>query len=76
MGDLLMARVTNEVLYAEIINIKKDTTDIKTENKEQWKSINKNSQDIASQKSVIRIIEVFILGIVSSIIAYVWKGHA
>ena len=71
-----MARVTNETLYAQIMNIKEDTTDIKKENKEQWKSINNNCQDIASQKSVIKIIELFILGIVGSIIGYFWKGHA
>ena len=72
----MMARVTNETLYAEIKNIKEDTTDIKKENTEQWKYINKNCQDIASQKSVIRIIEGFIVAIVGSIIAYFWKGHA
>jgi len=58
-----MARITNEVLYTEIKNIKEDTTDIKKENTEQWKSINKNSQSIASHKSVIKIIETFLVGI-------------
>jgi len=71
-----MARVTNEVLYAEIINIKKDTTDIKKENKDQWKNINKNSQDIASHKSVIKIIEGFIVGILIAIGSFFWKGNS
>lgn len=69
-------RITNEVLLTEIKNIKVDTTAIKKENTEQWKSINKNCQDIASQKSVIKIIEGFIVAIVGSIIAYVWKGNS
>lgn len=71
-----MQKITNAVLYAEIKNIKQDTTDIKKENTEQWKSINKNSQQIASQKSIIKIMEAFIVGIVGSIIAYVWRGHS
>ena len=71
-----MPRITNETLHTEMLNIKEDTTDIKKENKEQWKVINKACQDIASQKSVIRIIEGFIVAIVGSIIAYVWKGNS
>jgi len=71
-----MSRITNEVLYTEIKNIKQDTTDIKLENREQWKSINKNSQDIASQKSILKIVEGFIVAIIGSIIAYVWKGQS
>lgn len=69
-------RITNEVLYTEIKNIKQDTTDIKKENTEQWKSINKNSQDIASHKSIIKVMEGFIVAIGGSIIAYFWKGHS
>ena len=68
-------RITNEVLYTEIKNIKKDTDEIKNENKEQWKVINKQGQDIASHKSIIRIIEGFIVAIVGSIIAYVKSNH-
>ena len=69
-------RITNETLLEKIGNIKDDTEDIKRENKEQWKVINKQGQDIASQKSVIRIIEGFIVSIVGSIIAYFWKGQS
>lgn len=71
-----MARITNEVLYTEIKNIKEDTTAIKKDSKEMWKYINKNSRCIASQKSVIKIMEAFIVGIIGSIIAYLWRGHS
>ncbi len=56
MGDFLMARITNEVLYTEIKNIKQDTTDIKKENKEQWKAINQDGKDIAKIKGVGTVI--------------------
>ena len=72
----IVARITNEVLYTEIKNIKEDTTLIKKDSKEMWKHINKNSQCIASQKSAIKIVEVFVVGIIGSIVAYVWKGHS
>ena len=69
-------RITNETLLEKIGNIKEDTEEIKKENKEQWKVINKQGQDIASHKSIIRIIEGFIVAIVGSIIAYFWKGQS
>ncbi len=69
-------RITNETLLEKIGNIKEDTEEIKKENKEQWKIINKQGQDIASHKSIIRIIEGFIVAIVGSIIAYFWKGQS
>ena len=47
-----MTRITNEVLYTEIKNIKEDTGEIKKENKEQWKTINTNSKDIAKVKGI------------------------
>ena len=68
-------RITNETLLEKIGNIKEDTEEIKKENKEQWKVINKQGQDIASHKSIIRIIEGFIVAIVGSIIAYVKSNH-
>lgn len=61
-------RITNEVLYTEIKNIKQDTTDIKKENTEQWKNINKNAQNIASQKSIVKIIGGFVMAIIISIV--------
>lgn len=68
-------RITNETLLEKIGNIKEDTEEIKKENKEQWKVINKQGQDIASHKSIIKIIEGFIVAIVGSIIAYVKSNH-
>ena len=63
-----MARITNEILLEKIGNIKEDTTAIKEENKEQWKIINKQGQSIASQKSVIKIIEGFMTAIVVAVV--------
>lgn len=71
-----MTRITNAVLLERINNIKEDTEEIKEENTEQWKVINKQGQDIASQKSIIKIIEGFIVAIIGSIIAYFWKGQS
>jgi len=56
------------------MNIKGDTTDIKKESKEQWKAINKNSQEIASHKSIIRVIEIFLTGIILSIVGFFWSN--
>ena len=67
-------RITHETLYTEIMNIKGDTGEIKKENKEQWKEINKNSQEIASQKSIIRVIEVFLTGTILSIVGFFWSN--
>jgi len=58
-----MARVSNETMYAEILNIKKDTTEIKGDYKELVKQVNTNREHIASHKSVIKIIETFLVGI-------------
>ena len=69
-------RITNEVLYTEIINIKK-SLEIKEENdREQWGQISKNRENIASQKSVIKVIEVFLTGTILSIIGFFWKGQS
>ena len=58
-----MTRVSNETLLAEIVNVKKDTGEIKDDCKKQWEQININRENIASQKSVIRIIETFLVGV-------------
>jgi len=63
-----MARITNEVLFEKIKSIKEDTEEIKKNDIAQWKSINKNSQDIASQKSVIKIIEGFVTAVVIAVV--------
>jgi len=56
-----------------IINIDKNVDGIRMESKEQWKAINKNSQEIASHKSIIKIIEVFLTGIILSIVGFFWS---
>ena len=43
-------RVTTAALYEIVKSIKEDTTEIKLNDKEQWKSINKNSESIAGIK--------------------------
>ena len=63
MGDFLMPRITNEVMYTEIKNIKQDTTDIKKDHKVLCEQVNINRESIASHKSVINIIETFLVGI-------------
>jgi len=69
-----MTRVSNETLLAEIVNVKKDTGEIKDDCKKQWEQININRENIASQKSTMKIIEVFITGIVVSIIGFFWSN--
>jgi len=51
-----------------IINIDKNVDGIRMESKEQWKAINKNSQEIASHKSIIKIIEGFMTAIVVAVV--------
>jgi len=58
-----------------IINIDKNVDEIKKDNKEQWKQINKNAQDIASQKSFTKVISGFVVGIVISVIGIVWSKY-
>jgi len=43
-------RITTAALYEIVKSIKEDTTEIKLNDKEQWKAINKNSQSIAGIK--------------------------
>jgi len=62
-------RITNERLWEKIGNIKEDTEEIKKENKEQWKVINKQGQDIASQKSIVKIIGGFVMATIISIVS-------
>lgn len=69
-------RITHEMLLTEIKNTKKVVDNIEKNDKEQWGQINTNRENIASQKSVIKIIELFILTIIGSIIGYFWKGSS
>lgn len=72
----ILMRITHERLLTEIKNTKKVVDRIEGNDKEQWTQINTNRENIASHKSIIRIMEVFIVGIISSIIAYFWKGQS
>ena len=67
-------KITHETLYTEIMNIKKDTTDMKNDYKEVCKQVNTNRENIASQKSVIKIIETFLVGAFLSIIGLFWSS--
>ena len=63
-----MPRITNEVLYAEIKNIKKDTTEMKVDYKVLCEQVNRNRENIASQKSIINIVEGFLVAAFVSIV--------
>ena len=58
-------RVTTAALYEIVKSIKEDTTEIKLNDKEQWKAINKNSQSIAGIKGAAWAISAFVSFIVS-----------
>ena len=63
-----MPRITNEVLYAEIKNIKQDTTEMKKDYKVLCAQVNTNRESIASQKSVINVVEGFLVAAFVSIV--------
>jgi len=67
-------KITHETLYTEIMNIKKDTGEMKDDYKKVCAQVNINRENIASQKSVIKIIEVFITGIILSIAGFFWSN--
>ena len=63
-----MPRITNEVLYTEIKNIKQDTTETKKDVKTLCEQVNVNRENIASQKSIINIVEGFLVAAFVSIV--------
>jgi len=63
-----MPRITNEVLYTEIKNIKQDTTETKKDVKTLCEQVNINRENIASQKSIINIVEGFLVAAFVSIV--------
>ena len=67
-------KITHEVLYNEIKNIKDDTTEIKEDYKKVCEQVNTNRENIASQKSTISIIKVFLTGIIISIFGFLWSN--
>ena len=58
-----MVRVSNETMYEKILDIVKNTDETKKDLKEVCKQVNTNRENIASQKSVIKIIETFLVGV-------------
>ena len=58
-------RITTAALYEIVKSIKEDTTEIKLNDIEQWKAINKNSQSIAGIKGAAWAISAFVSFIVS-----------
>ena len=62
-GAMIMARVSNETMYDKILDIVKNTDETKKDLKEVCKQVNINREGIASQKSVIKIIETFLIGV-------------
>jgi len=60
-------RVTTAALYEIVKSIKEDTTEIKLNDIEQWKQINKNAQSIAGIKGAAGAIS-FVVSILSTMI--------
>ena len=68
-----MAELTNKERLASIEtsikHIDGNIEKIATNNVSQWKVINKNAQDIASQKSIVKIIGGFVIATIVSIVS-------
>ena len=60
--------ISHETLLAEIMNIQRDTKEIKENYKEVCKQVNTNRENIASHKSTLRIVEGFIVSIFIAIV--------
>ena len=69
-----MVRVSNETMYEKILDIVKNTDETKKDLKEVCKQVNTNRENIASQKSTIGIIKVFLTGIIISIFGFLWSN--
>jgi len=67
-------KITHETLYTEIMNIKDDTTEIKSDYKEVCKQVNANRENIASHRSTLKTIEAFLLAAFVSIIGLFWTN--
>lgn len=75
-------RITNEVLYTEIKHINKDIAEtkefikeVKNNNINQWKQINRNAQGLSGLKAVSGIISGFVSLIIAGVIAYFGVKH-
>ena len=67
-------RVTTAVLYEMIKSVKEDTAEIKNNDKEKWRQINKNAQNIAGIKGASGIISGIVSILTAGIVAYFFKG--
>ncbi len=62
-------------IEGSIINIDKNVDEIKGDNKEQWKQINKNAQNISGMKAVSGFISGFVSLVIAGIITYFGAKH-
>ena len=65
-------RITTAALYEVVKSIKEDTTEIKLNDIEQWKAINKNAQSIASIKGAALAISGCVSFIIS-VVGILWS---
>ena len=69
-----LQKITNAVLYEMIKSVKEDTIEIKNNDKEKWRQINKNAQNIAGVKGASGIISGIVSILTAGIVAYFFKG--
>lgn len=62
-------------IEGSIINIDKNVDEIKSDNKEQWKQINKNAQNISGMKAISGFISGSISLIIAGVITYFGAKH-
>ena len=66
--------ISHDTLLNEIKNVRKDTEEIKTDYKTIYEQVNINRENIASHKSTMKTIEIFITGIIISIVGVFWSN--
>ena len=58
-----------------IVNIDKNVDEIKVDNREQWKQINKNAQNISGMKAVSGFISGLVSLVIAGVITYFGTKH-
>jgi len=58
-----------------IVNIDKNVDEIKDDNKEQWKQINRNAQNISGIKAISGFISGFVSLVIAGVITYFGAKH-
>ncbi len=58
-----------------IVNIDKNVDEIKVDNREQWKQINKNAQNISGMKAVSGFISGLVSLVIAGVITYFGAKH-